>query len=410
MTETDYSLENAIQIAEKHVPDEIIVKFKDATDVPGQEERLLRAIERIQKIGFVKTLGVYVVKVEDLDRNPHAIMNRLKNHPLVEYVEPNYIMELCTTDALYLDQVNALKIINAPAGWDITKGEGSPPIAVIDSGVAKHDDLPAPVCGYSVTDLDYSVDTVGHGTCVAGVIGAIGDNGIGIAGINWNARIMPVKVDDTTGTIITTKVAEGIIWAADNGAKVINLSLGSMSDSDTRRNAIDYAYKKGCAIFAASGNDGVNGVYYPARYDNVMAVGSTNNGVSRMLSSNYGAGLDVVGVGSRLTTTSSSGGYVSISGTSFATPQAAGLASLILAIRPTSTPNEIYDFIRQGAKPLNGGYNEQTGYGVIDVGKTLQLAAASAGYVISVQSAKKSLIEVIINAIKALFNMFVRKS
>jgi len=409
MTEKDYSQENAIQIAEKHVPDEIIIKFKDVTDAPGQEERLLKAIERIKKIGFVKTLGVYVVKVEDLDRNPHAIMNRLKNHPLIEYVEPNYTMEICTTDARYKDQASALKIINAQAGWEITTGKGSPPIAVIDTGVAKHDDLPEPVCGYSVTDQDYSVDTVGHGTCVAGVIGAIGDNGIGIAGINWNASIMPVKVDDTTGTMTTTKVAEGIIWAADNGAKVINLSLGSPSDSNTKQYAIDYAYKKGCAIFAASGNEGVNGVYYPARYDNVMAVGATDNGASRTSFSNYGVGLDVVGVGSRMTTTAPSGGYSSMSGTSFAAPQAAGLASLILAIRPTSTPDEIYGFIRQGAKPLNGGYNEQTGYGVIDVGKTLQLAAASAGYVIPEQPAKTSLIGVIINAIKALFYMFVRK-
>ena len=374
--------ENAAQLIGARVLDQILVKFKDPVQVPGKEKQLQHEIEKFEKIGFVEGLGVYVVRIGELEKNPNAVLNRLKNNKYIKYVEPNYSVECGYTpnDPAYVNQRAIFDIINALAGWDITKGEGSPIIAVIDTGViATHPDMPKLLGGYAaVSGLSPNNDTVKHGTSVAGVIGAIGDNKVGVSGINWNARIMSVKVDDASGAMTTASVAKGIMWAADNGAKIINLSLGQTTDSTTLKSAIDYAYNKGCAIFAATGNNSTNSIHYPARYSNVMAVGSTlSNGTARTSTSNYGTGIDIVAVGVTYYTTAATGGYGSATGTSFASPQAAGLASLIWALNPSLTNAQVYDLIRQNTKPLGGGFNLETGYGLIDIGKTLAAVAGT---------------------------------
>ena len=375
-----FDAENAAQLdGAEYILDEIIIKFKEPSQVPGKEKQLRQEIEKVNKVGFVETLGVYVVKADDLQQNPNAVLNRFKNNKYIEYVEPNYKLttEYVPNDPNYKIQTLNLNLTNAAAGWDILKG-GGPIIAVVDSGVKTHPDLPPLLPGYSaVSSLSPNNDIVGHGTQVAGTIGMVGDNGIGGAGINWNASILPVKVDDASGTLSVANVAKGIIWAADNGAKVINLSLGMTSDSTTLKNAIDYAYNKGCAIFAATGNKGTNTIDYPARYSNVMAVGSSTNGTSRAAISNYGSGMNIVAVGS-YNTTMISGGYGSVSGTSFASPQAAALASMIWALNPGLSNSQVYQLIEQGCKPIGSGFNDQTGYGIIDIAKTLQLAGGNA--------------------------------
>ena len=277
-----------------------------------------------------------------------------------------------------LGQTAAGNALNAPLGWDIIKGSDSVAIAVIDSGIASHADLAPVRNGYSaVSGLSHSNDKIGHGTQVAGVMGAIGDNIIGCAGINWNANIMSVKIDDANGQITVASVANGITWAANNGAKILSLSLVFASDNATLKNAIDYAYKKGCLIIAATGNDGVNGVKYPARYDNVLAVGAATNAKVRNTYSNYGAGLNVSALGTYYTVTSA-GSFTNATGTSIATPQVSGLASLVWAINPNLTNDQVFELIIKGASG-NGTYNNETGYGVIDIGKTLSLAQATVG-------------------------------
>jgi subtilisin family serine protease len=372
--------ENAIQLNNReYVPDEILLKFKEPGQVPGKEKQLQKEISKVEKLGFVNILGVYVVRVEDLDTNPNAVLNRLKNNKYIEYVEPNYTFKtnLIPNDPNYAAQALVLTMINAQAGWDIISGSSKAIIAVVDTGVASHPDLPPLLNGYSaVAGLSPNNDKQAHGTGVAGTIGAVGNNRIGGAGINWNASIMPVKVDDSNGTLSVSNIAKGIIWAADNGAKIINISLGMSGDSITLKNAIDYAYNKGCAIFAAAGDNGKNEVNYPARYANVMAVGSTVNGTSRAITANYGAGLNAVAYGGYYTTTAA-GGYGNMSGTSFATAQVAGLASLIWALNPGFINDDIYLLTEYSSKALGGGINEQTGYGLINVGKTLQIALSS---------------------------------
>ena len=375
----NFDAENAEQLQGNYIIDEIIVKFKDPSQVPGRERQLRREIEKVLQIGFVEGLGLYVIKVDDFQIDPNAVLNRFKNNRFIEYVEPNYVMvpELIPNDPNYRAASLALTTINAQEGWDILMGSSTPVIAVIDSGVAAHPDMPPLLDGYSaIAGLSPNNDKQGHGTGVAGTIGAIGNNGIGSVGINWNASIMPVKIDDGTGSISVSNVAKGIIWAVDNGARIINLSLGYASESVTLRDAINYAYNNGCAIFAASGNESRNSVCYPARYDNVMAVGSTGNGSTRLASSNYGPGMNVVALSSYSTITPT-GGYTTLSGTSFATPQVAGLASLVWAINPELTNDQVYRIIEEGCKTLGGGYNQETGFGVINIGNTLKLAAES---------------------------------
>jgi thermitase len=389
--------ENEVQLAVKRVPNQLIIKFKDPSAVPGRERLLQKEIDKVKKIGFSKALGVYAVKIDDFEKTPNAILNRLKNNRFIEYVEPNYILDymFVPNDEYYHIQQPILTMLNAQAGWDITRGENSPLVAIVDTGIASHPDLPVPVKGYSVvSSLSYTNDKRGHGTDVAGILGAAGNNKTGVTGINMNARIMAVKTDDASGSTNVFNISDGITWAADNGAKVISMSIAISNNSDTLKNAIDHAYNMGCALFAATGNAGIGSVFYPAHYDNVMAVGATIDGVTKVNWSNYGPEIDVVGVANSYTTSyaysATKGdiyGYEYFSGTSSTTPQAAALASLIYSLLPNANSEEVYSLIRQGAKPLGGGYNTQTGYGLIDIGKTLELAEARKNNVTAVPQA-----------------------
>jgi len=380
--------EELMDIGEQDVPlaafdtemlDEIIIKFFDKSLFPGKEKQYDDEVAKVLKDGlYVVTDNVYVIKAEDLSTNPNAVLNRYKNSKFIEYVEPNYTRDdtAVPNDPGFKSYTSLYTALNAQKGWDIASGGGAI-IAIIDSGIASHPDLPKPVASYSaVSSLAPTNDKLGHGTQVAGTAAALGNNSVGTAGINWNAKIMAVKIDDANGVMSVANVAKGIIWAADNGAKVLNLSLSSASPSITEQNAIDYAYNKGCAIFATTGNNAKNTINYPAGYSNVMAVGATDNGTTRANYSNYGQGMGIVGIGTYYTTTAS-GGYTTPGGTSFACPQVAALASLIWAVNPNLKNNEVYSFIQQGAKTLGGGYNLETGYGLIDIGKTLQLVKDS---------------------------------
>ena len=374
------------------VPDENAPEYSDTTFMvkykEGVDEETRAAMNELYGVEEVDVIGegedkVIVLKVKEGYSVEEAIEN-YENDENIDYSEPDYIMHFLyiPNDTYYNSQKAVLGIIKAPEAWDITKG--SPvKVAVIDSGILKsHEDLATNiVSGYSaISSLNYWDIKLSHGTNVAGVLGAIGDNQKGVAGINWEAQIMAVKVDDASGKVVTSDVAKGIRWAADNGAKVINLSLMTATDNSTLKSAIDYAYGKGCVIVAGSGNDGKLGVGYPARYPNVIAVGAVAGDlVSRIAWSNYGPGLDVITPGSYYTT-SSTGGYASVSGTSFASPQVVGLASLLLGIDPELTQQQIKKYIIDGCTDLGPeGWDEETGYGLINMAKSLQLLMESTG-------------------------------
>ncbi|MDP4015215.1 MAG: S8 family peptidase [Candidatus Nanopelagicales bacterium] len=235
----------------------------------------------------------------------------------------------------------ALDMLGAEDAWSAATGNGVV-VAVIDTGVdGSHPDLSgALVSGYNArTDQGDSTspatDQHGHGTHVAGTIAARAGNGIGIAGLAPDASVMPVKVLGADGSGYTSDVAEGIVWAVDHGAAVLNMSLGGGSSS-VMEAAVEYAVDEGATLVAAAGNDGSSSPFYPAAYPGVLSVAAINSSGERASWSNYGSTLDLAAPGVSVLSTLPGSTYASWSGTSMASPHVAASAALILELAPTS--------------------------------------------------------------------------
>lgn len=264
-----------------------------------------------------------------------------------------------------LSNINNIDV-SALKAWKWSTGRGVT-VAVIDMGVDKtHPDLSANISSLSydaMTGTSPSKIYGAHGTYCAGVIAAVRNNGIGIAGIAPDAKIMPVSLNMDVA-IDVSKIANAINWAWQNGADVINMSF-SCGDRKEVRDAINNALTKGrngkgCVVVAASGNDGQASVNFPASIDNVIAVGSIDSDGRRALTSNYGSGLDLVAPGNKIATTDySTGGYTYAYGTSFAAPMVSGIAALLISQYPDMSRSEIQNKIFESCKklPLNT-YNE----------------------------------------------------
>ena len=264
----------------------------------------------------------------DPNQDVMAAVKILEADPNVEYAEPNYLARAAfvPNDPLYASQW-ALDKIDAPSAWDVVTGTPSIVIALIDSGVdTTHPDLagklwvnPGEMSGNGIDDdnngyiddvngwnfvansNDVSDDS-GHGTQVAGVADAATNNGVGIAGMCWRCRVMPVKVMQASGVANYSDIAAGVIYAANKGAQVINLSLGGYADSATLHAAIDAASST-AVIVGGAGNDNVSTPFYPAAYSNALAVAATTISDIKASFSNYGAWVDVAAPGVAITTT-----------------------------------------------------------------------------------------------------------
>lgn len=296
--------------------------------------------------------------------------------------------------------------INAPETWDITSGSGVV-VAVIDTGVdLDHPDLKANVVsGYDFYNNDSNPDDDnGHGSHVAGIVAGVANNG-GIIGVAPRASIMPVKVLDYDGSGYTSDVAAGIRWAADNGADVINMSLGGTASSSTLSNAVDYAYSKGVLIVAAAGNCGdyrylANGCTYidqpnyPAALEKVMAVASTTFLDTQSSFSNEGWYVEIAAPGgsseSSIYSADYGGGYQYLMGTSQASPHVAGLAALIWQKNSTYTAEQVRSLIKTSAVDLGNSY--KFGEGRIDAAAALGVSVTGLS---SVEAAIESPFEVV---------------
>jgi subtilisin family serine protease len=308
----------------------------------------------------------------------------------IEFIRPNQRIEIKNqdgTDALgkmpdYLEQ------INAPEGWKVVEGNDDVIIAVLDTGIDLNHPLLKPYLvegAYLIYDYDEKNnerkrasrlphDDNGHGTRVAGVIVAA-ENKWGYRGLLKSAKLMPVKVIKADGEGTEFDVAQGIYYAVDHGADIVLLSAGFPFNSENMRDAVLYAHEHDVLVIAASGNseaqDISSQINYPAAYPSVIAVGAVNEKDEHERYSNYGPELDVVAPG-RVYTTDVGGGFTVDEGTSFAAPQVAGLAALIMEKFPNLTPLEVRHHIRYTAQDVGPeGWDEMTGYGRIDVGKAL---------------------------------------
>jgi hypothetical protein len=257
----------------------------------------------------------------------------LTANPAVEFAEPDFVAEVAQetvtepNDPRYPEQW-ALPAIGAPEAW-----AAMPPdapivtVAVIDSGIcAEHPDLAGRIeAGWDFVQSDaVPQDDFGHGCSVTGIIAANTDNSVGMAGVAPNAQVMPLRVLNSSGSGSYSDVAAAIVVAADNGAQVINLSLGGSSPSATLETAVNYAIGKGVIVVAAAGNSGIEGALYPAAYPDVVAVGSVDQDLQHSSFSNYGPQIDIWAPGRDILSTKWDGTYALVSGTSFAAPYVAG--------------------------------------------------------------------------------------
>jgi thermitase len=325
---------------------------------------------------------IYKLKVDE-KADLAQVIRAFKSSPYVEYAEPNYIAHVFITpnDSYWSSQWGMTKI-EAPTAWDITTGNSSVTIAILDTGVDLfHPDLSGKlVSGYDfVNDDSNPQDDHGHGTHVAGIAAARTNNGTGVAGLSWGAKIMPVKVMDDYGRGEYEDVASGIIYAANNGADIINLSLGGSAASSVLKEAVEYAHNLGCVVVAATGNDN-SSVNYPARYPEVLAVAATDSDDQRASFSNYGPQVDVAAPGVSIRSTYWWGGstYGWLSGTSQASPHVAGLAALIWSVNPDLSHTQVESIIKQTADDLGAaGRDNDYGFGRINARRALEATAPS---------------------------------
>lgn len=342
--------------------------------VKWNEEAHSDFIQSSHIISYIENLGIYVAR-PSAEEQLTEWLNRWTNDPGVEYVHYSEPVELLATpnDELYKNQ-SYLKQIHAPEAWDIANENTSMTIAIVDTGIdLTHADLKDNlVAGVNLINVgSLPQDDHGHGTSVAGVIAAIGNNGMGVAGIAWKAKIMPIKAIEADGQGNEDKLGEGILYAVDHGAKIIVLSVGLHRYSPFLEEVSEYAESKGVLLISAVGNEG-KAVKYPAAYPTVLAVGGVGPDNKVMLESNYGPEVDIVAPW-KVYTTALGGDYEYKQGTSMGAPQVAGAAALVWSRYPTMKPHEVRNLLLQTAEDIEDkGWDPYSGYGLLRVDRALK--------------------------------------
>lgn len=333
--------------AAETVPGQLIVRYST------NDHATINAKIGAQLISYNPSLKMACVKVPST-MSVQTAENWFDAQPGVVYAQPNFVYHatFVPNDPDYATKQYGPQIVKAPAGWDISQGSASTVIAIVDTGVqADHPDLAGKVVGgfdFVNNDNDPDDDN-GHGTHCSGIAAANTNNGIGMAGLAPNCKIMGVKVLNAGGGGTTAWVAAGITYAADNGAKVISLSLGGAGADPALQDAGAYALSKGALPIAAAGNNGVTDKFYPAAYDEFIAVAATTAQDTRAGFSNYGADwVDVAAPGDNIWSTLPGSSYGFESGTSMACPLVAGLAGVVRSADPNLTPAQARTLIQNG--------------------------------------------------------------
>ncbi len=351
--------------------------------------------------------NVYIIK-GDRQR-----LKELKKSPFksaTEIIEPNYIYRLIPqpdeaaflgeflkpnkneedlnpsltgpNDQYYSKQWN-LHNIGVEGAWTQTKGSGIT-VAVIDTGITRVRDLYETkfVKGYDfVNDREDAKDDNGHGTHVAGTVAQATNNKYGVAGIAYEANLMPLKVLSAYGGGTVADIAEAIKFAADKGADVINMSLGGGGESQLMKQAIEYAHRKGVVIVAAAGNENANGASYPARYPHVIGVSAFGPDAEKAPYSNFGAGVDISAPGGsdagkilqETINENGEGVFLGFQGTSMASPHVAGVAALIKA-KGVKEPDEVLKVLKQSSRVIQDDGLNYYGAGQLNADAAVKLA------------------------------------
>ncbi|WNB92412.1 S8 family peptidase [Bacillus sp. NEB1478] len=332
-------------------PKELIVHFKDSVTNTAAKEIVSKNGGQITD----KSDHFYVVKVNSSSTND--AVEKYENLNTVEYAEPNatFHATYVPNDPFYKTQQYAPQKVAAEQAWDVTQSSSSVKIAVVDTGVDyNHPDLEGKVIkGHDfVADDENPIDENEHGTHVAGIAAANTNNGVGVAGLAPKASILAVRVLDAEGSGSLDDVAQGIRYAADQGAQVINLSLGGNLGTKTLEDAVNYAWNKGSVVVAAAGNSGVALPSYPAYYENAIAVAATDQNDQKASFSNFGTWVDIAAPGVDIYSTIPLNRYASFSGTSMASPVVAGVAGLLAA--QGKNASQIRSALESTADPITG--------------------------------------------------------
>ena len=386
-----------------HTPGELIVRLR-----PDVSRKALDALS--SKLGAVSVTPVFSpmtpagqhprLRRNYLIRFPaewalEPLERRYARHPSVEGVEMNRLNRPCAeivpNDPNYGEQWN-LALMKMPQAWGIEQGDPEVTVAVVDGGVdLQHPEFRSQLWrnvgeipgnnidddgngyvddlnGWDFSDAptlpgrgDWTVrdnepqDEIGHGTYVSGIIGAAANNGIGIAGIAWRCRLMPLRADfkyGAGGYLQNDDVAAAIVYAADNGAQVINMSWGDTVNAFIVEDAVMYAYARGCVMVAAAGNEGAVGSWYPAGLKTVISVAGLTKERRLNGDSNFGATIDIAAPGDEILSTDLNGGYRNLSGTSMAAPHVSGVAALVRSANPDVTNAEVRETLIRTADPL----------------------------------------------------------
>ena len=401
---------------------QVIVKFKtDTSQNTDYIEKFNKGtlkdlndlinVSKYKLIGNKKNKNTYTIDYE-ASISVEDVVQLYKNTNAFEYVEPNYICyghgvpndpnfasrqwSMVNNGSFPLSPATANADIDMDLAWDIETGDPNLIVAILDSGMKlDHPEFSGRIWinplddfydgidndangliddgygGWDFANFDNDPsDDHGHGTNVGGIAVATGNNGIGYAGVNWNSQIMALKILDENNSGFYTWMADGIYYAVDHGAHVINMSVGGNSPSAILEDAVNYAYANNVALVVSTGN-GDTALQYPSRYANAIAVGSTNPDDSRTSpffwsvtsGSNFGPEIDVVAPGNYIYGLSynSNTNYDSYwGGTSQAAPHVAGLISLMVSIKPSITVDEINTILIQTSEDQVGPISEDT--------------------------------------------------
>ena len=371
--------------------------------------------EKATPTGLINT---YVIEADvNNDKDYENMLESLKKDDRVVYAEPDLVVStnMIPDDPYFsskgtwgqsYDDLYGIKITSCPEAWDATKGNGVT-VAVVDSGIDNtHPDIVSnlwtntkeianngidddgngyidDVWGWDFVNNDgIPVDDNGHGTHVAGIIAAAGNNGTGVIGVSPEAKVMAVKTMNNTGRGYTSNVANGILYAARNGADVINLSLGEKGYSQQLKDAVDEVTSMGVVVVAAAGNDNADAMdYTPANLNNVITVAATDAQDNKALFSNWGSCVDVAAPGVDILSLYATGTmkgtrvgdkYTRLSGTSMAAPHVSGAVALILAQHPDFSNDLVKTaLLNSTVDVMSRGFDYETGYGRINTAKAL---------------------------------------